>query len=979
MYSDSFPWFRALAGTSSTLPSPRSRSPRTGVLGAIILALGSASLPCAAEVVPLSMTSGANYDAYITVAEANHAKLYDPPANWGLSSRMVNQVFGQHAAGATGRGYTWMDQTTSGLPTNGALTTGYGPFQLSLARDAAPAGGFVVGPVGSPPVLPVAPNVLRAFRPHAGTNGSPGATASVVLPPSQQAKYSSINFLVSGNNGKVLIYADYDNGAGGLDSQLIYQSPGTPLTTGETGFPEVVSSTSTNPHLVPALTMSKVWAQTSNYSNITSATATLWTFANPIPLDANKVLDGFTVAIYDADIWKTRNAVIYAASADRVATRPTFYVDAVSGNDTTGTGTSAAPFKTIGKVLPLLTGGQDVVLRNGSYGNVSLNKSGNIYSDWVTFKAAPGASPEIGRFTVEGPTGPTNQTGGYNAYIRLEGLKIRDGWYAWGAKNWALVNCLVERIGPWLGNDTDMHKAAIEFRNATNVLIEGCEVTNTGIGVVGRGHQITLRGCHIHHGTHDGVRVTGWWNSVVEDNLIHSFDDTVSDGEAAWSRHCDLIHIFIPGPATAGMENNNILFRNNVLYDSETQGVQFNNLTPDHSLWNKNITFENNVFGPTRANTFNAGDPVAGLVFRNNTVVYLPGRTFGRWQMDDYSVRFGAGTGIQVYNNLMVSVGFDGGEVLRFDRNTLQGIPNTIPTGLNNTRAFGRFDQWGVNPLFVNPGAFDGAVQASSPVINTGTRVPVIPMDDIHGTLRDLRADRGAFEFPGLTPPAEVLPVIHPGTKTIFVDDFEDGHFKDVDDWLNAPSQQGLSWVAPAGPYYFRVTTMLDNPLRNVLKSPRGASGVTRVAWTFSQQGANWSQYDLSFDAHNNYLASGSGPVVLAKNTANCYWLDIGRDTGKLYRTMGGTRVELASNAALRLPHSGLRKYKVMVRQVTGGIRIGVDVGQNGSEDFSFIDTNATAKATFTSGVVGVHDNTTAVDPAVHYDNFRVDVISVLP
>lgn len=955
------------------------------VLSCLTLITLAGATSARADVVPLDLSGGFNYDAYISSAESSHALTYNPPANWGLGSRMVSSVFGEHSAGATGRNYAWDDQTTSGLPATGELSTAYGDFQLSTVRDAEPSGGYVQGPTGSPPTLPLAGNALRVHRPHSGSTGSPSAVASAALPLAQQGTYDSINFLVSGNNGKVLIYADYDDGGGGVDTQLIYESPGTPKTTGETGFPEVVSSSATNPDLVPALTMSKYWGQSSNYSNIVNGTATLWTFDEPIALDPAKTLLGVTLAIYDADTWKSRTAVIYAASANAVSTRPTVHVDAVNGNDTSGDGSAGAPYQSMAKVLTVITGGEDVIIHDGSYGNVTINKGGNLYSDWVVFKAAPGAAPELGKFTLAGPSGPQNQTGGYNAYVRLENLILRDGWEANGAKHWALVECLIERIGPWTGSVANIEKTAVAFRNGTDILIEGCEITNTGTGIAGRGHEVIIRGCHIHNGTHDGIRVTGFWNSVVEDNLIHTFDDGVTDAEASWSRHCDLIHIFIPGPGLDGWENNNVVFRNNILFDTESQAVQFNNYLGRPELWNKNITFENNIFGPSKANLFNNAEPTEGLIIRHNTVVYVPGgRTLGRWTLSNHTMRIGASTGVEIYNNLLFNANIDSqAQVDLFNWNHLQSSPSNPPIGVDDTRAYGRFIELGVDAQFVDAQAFDGAVQSTSPVINAGTAAfaptALLP-DDIAGTLRDSIPDIGAWEYPGLTPGSEPLPTIYNDTKTVFVDDFEDGSYTDVDDWLNDVGQQGLSWYRPETVNAkFKVITNTTGTWRNCLRSPTGASGVQRQPWLFTHQGSNWAEYDFSFKAANGYMVSGTGPLVLATDEDNCYWLDIGRDAGNLIRRMNGVQTTLAGSSVLRLPHSGERLYKISVRQVSGGIEFSVDVGNNGSVDFTYTDTDANAKALFTAGGVGVHENSAQVNHGVSFDDFRVDVVTFAP
>jgi len=953
----------------------------------IFLSLLVAS-PAVASVEALDVSAGWNYDGYISNAESAHAFLYTPPGDWGLSNRMVSTVFGQHSSSTSaGRNYAWQFQVTggTGLPDSGQIITAYGLFQLSTDLDAEPPGGYVQPPKGTNPngLLPLQSNVLRAYRPHSGQTGWPSATASVVLPVGQQTYYSSINFLVSGSNGKTLLYADYDDGQGGSERVLIYETPGVPKTTSETGFPDILSSSSSNPDVVEVTDyrMTHYWGQASDYSLVRSGTTRLWTFADPIELDPSRKLKGFAVAIYDQDTWKSRMAVVYAASADTC--QPVYHIDAINGDDDTGDGSSAHPWQTLGRVRPLLDGGETVVLHDGNYGTIeeAQSSASNVFADWVTYKAAPGCDPELehvyfGKYASQWL--PVDLHGNYDAYVRFEGLHIKDGFRAYGARHWALVDCLVERYGPWTGSVENIEKTAITFRCGDDILIQGCEVTNTGTGLAGAGHGISIIGNYLHDGCHDGLRVTGFWDALVEGNTICRFDDGVTDQEEpTWSRHCDLIHIFVPGPQTPGWQNHNVMFRNNVLYDAESQVVQFNNYGTVH---NELITFENNVFGPGNAPMFNNAEPCHGLIFRNNSVVYFAGgRQFHRWLCSNYTLRIVySSTDVEVYNNILGSSGIEtGADVHIFDWNLIQ-LPGS-PQGVDGSRAYGRFTQIGGDPLYVQPDAFDGALQATSPAINAGTRLfaPSAVWEwDIEGTPRDNRPDLGAWEMPGLTPDPESEPPVYQDTKTIFVDDFEDGHYCDVDPWLQAPNQQGLSWHRPDPVNFkFYVTNSTSYLNRNSLHCPTGATGQQRIAWLFSDQGEDWADYDFQFDAHNSYLVIGSGVLVLAQDTQNCYWLDISRDNGRLVRIMNGVSTELARDADIELPHLGALHYKVMVRHVTQGIEISVDVGANGSIEFSYTDTDATAIQTFTAGGVGFHDDTDAVYHKVKYDNIRVDVV----
>jgi len=677
------------------------------------------------------------------------------------------------------------------------------------------------------------------------------------------------------------------------------------------------------------------------------------------------------------------------ASAQETAAN-VYHVDAIRGDDQSGDGSAVGPWKTFGRVRPLLKGGDSVVLYDGQYGEIRerLTAGDAIFSKWVTVKAAAGTKPEIERVVVSGPKGPQDQTGGFDVYLRLEGLTIPDGVQIDGGKHWALVDCRVERRGPWTGSVENIEKTAVSFRCGADVLVQGCEITRTGTGIAGRGHEVRILRNHIHGGTHDGIRVTGFWNSLIEGNRIHDFDDGVTDAETTdrgrWSRHCDLIHIFIPGPGLPGWQNHNVVFRNNVLYDTEAQIVQFNNYYKS-SIRNEQIVFENNVFGPSHANLFNNADPCDGLIFRHNTIVVLPDpREYHRWKLDNYSVRIsGKSSDVQVYNNILGRVGWDrnfGGSTKLFDWNLIQ-LPGN-PKGVGEARACGRFTLTDVAPQFVDPTAFDGRLRPDSPAINAGTKrfapTPLFEFDR-EAIQRDARPDLGAWELPGQTPAAEQAPPAQQDKKMVFVEDFEDGHYGDVDPWLDRTGQKGLSWRQDEdSPFRYYVTNAKEILDRNMLCTPVGEQDKQRVAWLLSRQGADWRDYDLKFDAFNAYLPEGSGPVLLAQDEQNAYWLDIARDAGRLIRLMiddgKPTVTELAADPAMRLPHRGKRTYLMSVRHEPEGIAIRVDAGADGVVDLTHTDRDPRARAIFSTGGIGFHDDTPQVHIGVRYDNIHVTV-----
>ena len=669
----------------------------------------------------------------------------------------------------------------------------------------------------------------------------------------------------------------------------------------------------------------------------------------------------------------------------------TFHVDATDGNDTTGEGTAVKPWKTLSKLFDYLQSGDTALLYDGDYGELTITgkqEDEQIFTDWVTIKAADGEDDvDLENVEITGTYDNDDQAGTYDIYLKFEGLHIEDGVYIVGGRHWGLKDCLVERYGPYTGSVPNILKTAVNWRCTTDVTIEGCEITNTGCGVAGQGgHDVEVIGCHIHGGSHDGIRCVGWWNSLVEGNLIHDFDDTIDDASGLeWNRHCDLIHIFIAGSGLPNWQNHNVLFRNNTLYDAESQIIQINNY--DNVRRNEMLVFENNVMGPGRAPMFNNGDPTNGIVFRNNSVIYFPeGRQYHTWLCENHLLRIdGDSTDVEIYNNILGSVGFDtGAEIDYFDYNIIQ-IDANLPVGVDYWRAPGKFTQLGVDPLYEDADDFTGELSSNSPAINAATRVfapDAIYEYDIEATARDNRPDLGAWEYPNQTPAVEDEPTIYQDTKTTFLEDWDDGSYLDVDDWLQDENTQGLSWWYPSGDtykYYIRYNeSYLDD---NSLWTGNGAASQTKNQWLISEQGEDWADYTFEFDVYNGYCQDGEGPLVLAIDEDNCYWIDISYNNGgNLVRIMDGTPSTLASDSDIEMSYVGPSpngvRYRITVEHVTGpdGIKIEVDKGADDSVELSYTDTDEDAVEDFTAGGVGFHCESESLYYGARYDDIEVNV-----
>ena len=438
-----------------------------------------------------------------------------------------------------------------------------------------------------------------------------------------------------------------------------------------------------------------------------------------------------------------------------------YHVDAEQGNDSSGNGSVSAPYRSLGKIMNLLKGGDEVILYDGNYGAIRYaTRTTDIFTDWVEFKAAEGALPELDYVIIHSNDYGFELSGSFDAYIRISGMHIigrgvDNGIALVGSRHVVIEDCLIEIEGPWTGSEKNIEKTGFHLRGGRDITLKNCEITRVGTGIAAAGHDVKIMYNHIHDITHDGIRVTGLNDSLVEGNLIHGLDDGVDDSEASWSKHCDAIHVFIGGSSVESLlvPNDNVTIRGNIIYDIEAQAVQFNNYSPFPDVHNANIIFENNIFGPVHSVfVFNDADIVEGLTIRNNTFLYLPGGTSyvnpnnGTQRTlvsDNHGLRVTPNTtDLEIYNNILVYGGglpVDNADV--FENNvilhtTTEGIDIGGPSNVATTEE-----------QFVNAAAMDGMLLNSSWAISRASKTLDMYGYDIYGTARGVGAEAGAYEY----------------------------------------------------------------------------------------------------------------------------------------------------------------------------------------------------------------------------------------
>jgi hypothetical protein len=235
----------------------------------------------------------------------------------------------------------------------------------------------------------------------------------------------------------------------------------------------------------------------------------------------------------------------------------------------------------------------------------------------------------------------------------------------------------------------------------------------------------------------DGIRFFGS-GSTFRKNYIH--DITKADVENK-TAHIDAFQTW--GPAS-----NMIIEQNTILQmESPDQGIIIEGLT----LPVGDITIRNNIFmtyGTGYSPAVMAGETntVSNISIVNNTMVALKGSSgYAIWLFKNLK-------GAVVKNNAIYDHGDSNMPYIRIDAGAtgLEIGSNSISKSDGKAPMGSPFpgDLWMVNPQFVNFAARDFHLQSTSPLINAGELLSVVP-NDFEGNSRPLGSadDVGAYEI----------------------------------------------------------------------------------------------------------------------------------------------------------------------------------------------------------------------------------------
>ncbi len=244
-------------------------------------------------------------------------------------------------------------------------------------------------------------------------------------------------------------------------------------------------------------------------------------------------------------------AIYCCAFAVSTANAATYYVDDANGNDACN-GDNTRPWKTIPYTWSAardgntIAEGDTIYFRNGSYGafveDTHNNPWYNYYFDrnnWITYKAAPGHTPNLDSITVCDSNKVTTPYTAGRSYLVFDGFTIPAGSVSIATTNYIqLLNCNIS--GPTFtipGGYLDWYIQAnhlqIQMLGANHITINNCNLQKDfraiqTQGVTTENSDVVISNCNIAHLSGQGIM--GYTdNLTIQDSSITDINEYRSD------------------------------------------------------------------------------------------------------------------------------------------------------------------------------------------------------------------------------------------------------------------------------------------------------------------------------------------------------------------------------------------------------------------------------------------------------------------
>ncbi len=371
------------------------------------------------------------------------------------------------------------------------------------------------------------------------------------------------------------------------------------------------------------------------------------------------------------------------------ASSNTYYVAKTGSN--TNSGTESSPFLTIGKGLSVLSPGDTLYIKAGTYAEFFTGTipSGISWNEPITIKAFPGDKPKI----TDGGTHHVINLNNDQTYVIMEGLEVEGG-----------LDCA----------RTAFNTQHIKF---INMELHGCSSNGFFIGGLG---NVEISGGKIYNngdetGKH-GVYIAQVNVSVHGVDIYNNYDAGIKHSGSAGETY--IYDNYLYGNRQSGVEANadggNHYIYNNVFATNETAAIDFQIASEDYFIYN-NLFIENPI--AIRAGFYNM--PVVNINLANN--IFYSNDT-------GISLDAVANHDITISNSIFFSNGID-----VVDPNSSLDESNRITQ----------------DPLFAKVSENYYVLSSGSPAIDAGSNMSSLFIDDLFGVSRPQGSayDIGPFEF----------------------------------------------------------------------------------------------------------------------------------------------------------------------------------------------------------------------------------------
>ncbi len=346
--------------------------------------------------------------------------------------------------------------------------------------------------------------------------------------------------------------------------------------------------------------------------------------------------------------------VVYTETSNNV-----YYLDANTGDDVNGDGTSTDPWETLNKIFGVMNSGDTIILRNGNYGRFSQNNANNR-TDWITFKADSGHAPVIAG--IEMLNSSLRDT-----YLRFDNIKfsvgVTDAAFGINVSNVRHLEVRNSSISNF--NHKYETGTAVRLVNSENILIYYCDISNVNRGFTASdSRNVTLSRNHIHglSGGSGFQYAGGNDNFIIEKNNVYdsNFETNDLDPNSPYTTSNPGGH---PHASAISIRSNDVWIRGNIFHDiGSSSGIMFYN--PDAAggeVAYNNIIIENNLLYDIQ-NVYVIRMNLLGtsVIVRNNTFAgHLRDTTQATYRLRTafivQSLASGYdGSGLHVYNNIMI-------------------------------------------------------------------------------------------------------------------------------------------------------------------------------------------------------------------------------------------------------------------------------------------------------------------------------------